>query len=138
MTRFKRSLSALLASSVFLASTTTCAQAATISTQEIAAAQTAPSNSMNADEARAHIDATLARADLQAAFEQRGVDLAQVKARVAALTNSEAQSLATQIDQAPAGASDILGALIFIFVLLLVTDILGLTKVFPFTRSIRR
>ena len=138
MTRFKRSLSALLASSVFLASTTTCAQAATISTQEIAAAQSAASNSMNADEARAHIDATLARADLQAAFEQRGVDLAQVKARVAALTDSEAQSLATQIDQAPAGASDILGALIFIFVLLLVTDILGLTKVFPFTRSIRR
>lgn len=138
MTRFKRSLSALLASSVFLASTTTCAQAATISTQEIAAAQSAASNSMNADEARAHIDATLARADLQAAFEQRGVDLAQVKARVAALTDSEAQTLATQIDQAPAGASDILGALIFIFVLLLVTDILGLTKVFPFTRSIRR
>lgn len=138
MTRFKRSLSALLASSVFLASTTTCAQAATISTQEIAAAQSAASNSINADEARAHIDATLARADLQAAFEQRGVDLAQVKARVAALTDSEAQTLATQIDQAPAGASDILGALIFIFVLLLVTDILGLTKVFPFTRSIRR
>jgi hypothetical protein len=56
---------------------------------------------------------------------------------VAALTDAEAAQLADQIDQAPAGASDILGVLVFIFVLLLVTDILGLTKVFPFTRSVR-
>ncbi|MEN9452707.1 MAG: hypothetical protein RLZZ369_1766 [Pseudomonadota bacterium] len=138
MTRFKRSLSALLASSVFLASTTTCAQATTISTQEAAAAQVTESHGMTAEQARAHIHTTLARADLQDALEQRGVDPAEVKARVAALTDAEAQTLAAQIDQAPAGASDIIGALVFIFVLLLVTDILGLTKVFPFTRSIRR
>ena len=38
---------------------------------------------------------------------------------------------------APAGASDILGIILTIFVVLLITDILGFTKVFPFTRSIR-
>jgi hypothetical protein len=31
----------------------------------------------------------------------------------------------------------VVGAIVFIFVVLLVTDILGLTKVFPFTRSVR-
>jgi hypothetical protein len=31
----------------------------------------------------------------------------------------------------------VVGALVLIFVILLVTDILGLTKVFPFTRSKR-
>jgi hypothetical protein len=44
--------------------------------------------------------------------------------------------VAAQIDAAPAGG-DVLGVIIFIFVLLLVTDILGFTKIFPFTRSIR-
>ena len=54
-----------------------------------------------------------------------------------ALTDAEAQQMVTQIDQAPAGASDVVGILFTIFIILLVTDILGLTKVFPFTRSVR-
>lgn len=137
MARFKRSIAALAATSVLMASAWTNVQAATISTQEIAAAQAADNGIQDSATARAHIDATLARADLQTALQERGVDINQVRARVAAMTDSEAQQLATQIDQAPAGASDILGALVFIFVLLLVTDILGLTKVFPFTRSVR-
>lgn len=137
MTRFKRSISALTAVSVLMASAWTSAQAATISTQEIAAAQATESNLPDVGTARAHIEATLARADLQAAFQERGVDIDQVRARVAAMTDTEAQQLAAQIDQAPAGAADILGVLVFLFVLLLITDILGLTKVFPFTRSVR-
>ena len=32
---------------------------------------------------------------------------------------------------------DVIGVIVFIFVLLLITDILGFTKIFPFTRSIR-
>ena len=43
--------------------------------------------------------------------------------------------LADQIDSAPAGG--IIGAILLVFFVLLVTDILGLTKVFPFTRSVR-
>lgn len=138
MTRVKRSISALVAASVLLSSAWSTAQAASISTQELAAAQAVESGLPDAGSARAKIDAALARADLQAALAQKGVDIEQVRARVAALTDNEAQLLAVQIDQAPAGASDILGVLVFLFVLLLVTDILGLTKVFPFTRSVRR
>ena len=44
--------------------------------------------------------------------------------------------MAAQIDQAPAGG-DALGVIVTIFVVLLITDILGFTKVFPFTRTIR-
>ena len=90
-----------------------------------------------ADDARVLLSSTLARADVAAALQQRGVDPAQVRARVNALTDAEAQALAQRIDAAPAGASDIIGTIVFIFVLLLVTDILGFTKIFPFTRSIR-
>jgi Na+-transporting methylmalonyl-CoA/oxaloacetate decarboxylase gamma subunit len=65
------------------------------------------------------------------------VSPAQVQERVAALTDAEVAQMAQQIDSAPAGANEILGTIVFIFLILLVTDILGLTKVFPFTRSVR-
>lgn len=90
-----------------------------------------------ADDARAMLATTLARADVADRLREQGVNPAQALARVQSLTDDEAQALAQQIDAAPAGASDILGTIVFIFVLLLVTDILGLTKVFPFTRSVR-
>jgi hypothetical protein len=67
---------------------------------------------------------------------KRGVNPDEVKARVAALTDEEVSQMAQQIESAPAGAG-IVGAIVFVFLVLLVTDILGLTKVFPFTRSVR-
>jgi len=86
---------------------------------------------------RALLEQTLSRADVAAALEARGVSVAAARERVAALTDAEAAQVAAEIDRAPAGASDVLGTIVFIFVLLLITDILGFTKIFPFTRSIR-
>ena len=108
------------------------AQASPISTEQVALAQAAKTNESGRDRLHAALD----RADVVAELEARGVDPAAAHARVAALTDAEAQRLVAQIDQAPAGG-DVLGTIVFIFVLLLVTDILGFTKVFPFTRSIR-
>ena len=62
---------------------------------------------------------------------------ADAKARVSALTNEEAHQIAGRLDQLPAGG-EVLGVLLTIFIVLLVTDILGFTKVFPFTRPINR
>jgi hypothetical protein len=77
----------------------------------------------------------LERADVRAQLEARGVNPADVKARVAALTDEEAADIAARIDQMPAGG--VLGLILLVFLVLLLTDILGLTKVFPFTRSVR-
>ena len=52
------------------------------------------------------------------------------------MTDEEASIVAKQIDTLPAGADagmSIVGAIVFIFVVLLITDVLGLTKVFNFT-----
>ncbi len=86
--------------------------------------------------ARVQLMAALDRADLAAALQARGVAVDQVRLRVSALTDDEAAQMLQQIDAAPAGA-DVVGVLLTIFVVLLITDILGLTKVFPFTRSAR-
>ena len=63
--------------------------------------------------------------------------MALVQQRVAAMSDDEITQLSGKIDKLPAAGSDVLGAVLFVFIVLLVTDILGLTKVFPFTRSVR-
>lgn len=82
---------------------------------------------------RERIHDILARDDVRDQMIEQGVDLAEVEARVAALSDAEAAQMADQLEQLPAGAS-VVGALFAVFVILLVTDILGLTNVFPFTR----
>jgi hypothetical protein len=76
------------------------------------------------------------REDVRAQMQSLGVDADTVRERVDAMTDEEVSKLAGRIDQAPAGG-DVLGILFAVFIILLVTDILGLTKVFPFTRSVR-
>jgi hypothetical protein len=89
-----------------------------------------------AGQSRAKIMAVMNREDVRAQLEVRGVTTEQAQARVDALTDDEAMQIAGKLDQLPAGG-DILGTAVFIFIILLVTDILGYTKIFPFTRSVR-
>ena len=87
--------------------------------------------------AKQNIAALLERADVQAQLQAYGVTADEVKARVAALTDEEAAELAARIDSLPAGGIGIIGAILVVFLVLLITDILGLTKVFPFTKPMR-
>ena len=86
---------------------------------------------------RDRIASVLDRADVRAQLEAYGVGTADLKARVAALTDEEAAQLAGQLDRLPAGGDGVIGLLVFVFLVLLITDILGLTKIFPFTRPVR-
>jgi hypothetical protein len=119
---------ALLGAFSFVGFTQTV-QAAMIGTEQVHAAN-------NAAQDRARVAAALDRPDVINQLEKLGVSPADAQARVAALTDEEAAQLAGKVDSLPADG-DVLGVLVFIFVLLLVTDILGLTKVYPFTRSHR-
>jgi len=89
---------------------------------------------------RERIEALLARADIRAALEQRGIDPEQARARVGALSDEEINELAGKLDTLPAGGDfggSLISAALIVFIVLLITDILGLTKVFSFTRSQR-
>lgn len=107
---------------------TQSARAAIIGTNQVAAAGTG-------DYDRSYILSRMERPEIQAQLEKLGVDKADAQSRVAALTDEQAASVRDKIDSLPAGGDGIIGALLLIFIILLVTDILGLTKVFPFTRS---
>jgi len=87
---------------------------------------------------RARIISFIDREDVLAQLQQRGVTAGEAKARVYALTDDEAHKIAGKLDQLPAGGTDVLGVLLFVFIVLLITDILGFTKVFPFTRTAKK
>ena len=99
-----------------------------VSTQSVLSADRAGAD-------RERINEVLARADVQDQLLKQGVDLDEVDARVAALSDSEAKQMADQLEMMPAGAGGgVIGALFAVFIILLITDILGLTDVYPFTR----
>jgi hypothetical protein len=131
MSYIKRFFSAFLAAAFLFTGSIHTVQAAMISSEQVAKSAVTSSGEQD----RALIIATLSREDVQSAMIARGIDPDQAKERVAALTDEEASSVASQIDNAPAGG--IIGAIVLIFLVLLLTDILGFTKIFPFTRSIR-
>lgn len=85
------------------------------------------------------IDSFLAKQEVQSKLLEFGVSAENVQARIATLTDEEISQINEQINTMPAGgdAGTILGVLVFIFIVLLVTDILGFTKVFNFTKSAR-
>jgi len=85
---------------------------------------------------RERVAGLLDRSDVQTRLRALGVDPALARARVAALTDEEAARLAAEMDTLPAGG-DALGVALIVFLVLLFTDIMGYTKIFPFTRSMR-
>jgi hypothetical protein len=95
------------------------------------------SQSGEVQDLRDQLDSALQREDVRTQLRSLGVDPVQAQARVDGLTDEEVQALADKMGQMPAGGDAVgalVGALLFVFIVLLVTDILGLTHVFPFVR----
>ena len=85
---------------------------------------------------RERIRTFLDREDVRKELHAQGIDVNTAKMRVAALTDEEVHKVASKLDKMPAGG-EIIGILFSIFIVLLITDILGFTKVFSFTRSVK-
>lgn len=89
-------------------------------------------------EARNYLKGIVAREDVQTALIAQGINPLEAKARIDSLSDAEAIDLADQIEQQPAGGSAlgvIVGALLIVFIVLLITDILGYTDIFPFVKK---
>jgi len=94
--------------------------------------------SIQSQSERERINTFLDREDVRKQMQAQGIDANDTKARVAALTDEEVHKIAGNMDRLPAGGDGgVLEVLLTVFVVLLITDILGFTKVFPFTRSIK-
>ncbi len=129
--RISRLIAAPMAALMFVVSVPIgIANAGLISTERVVELEAAAGD-------RARIFDFLAREDVRAQMIELGVDPAVAVARVAGLSDAEIRDIAGRIDRLPAGQDffgAVLGTALVIFLVLLVTDILGLTDVFPFVR----
>ncbi len=94
--------------------------------------------SKEAEQARQELQGFLQREEVAKALQKQGIDPDEARARVHALSDSEVRAIAAGLPELPAGqgaAGTIVGAALFIFVILLITDILGYTDVFNFVRK---
>jgi hypothetical protein len=95
-------------------------------------------DTIKGQEARAFLNELISREDIQNYLTKQGIDPLEAKVRVDSLTDSEAVMVAEQLEQLPAGGGAIgviIGAALIVFLVLLATDILGYTDVFPFVKK---
>ena len=94
-----------------------------------------------AEQARAYMDAIMARADVQKLLVARGIDIREAKARIDSLTDAEVIAVADRFEKLPAGGGffeTLLIVALIVFLVLLITDLAGYTNVFPFVKKIKK
>jgi len=122
--RQSRFVASLLVVSILFFSLQPTVNAAIVSTSDLVAEQ------------QSHVDReyllnSLDREEVQVALVSQGVDLEMAKLRVAGMTDTEVRTLNAKMDNLPA-ASGVVGTVVFILVVLLITDLVGVTDVYPF------
>jgi hypothetical protein len=94
-------------------------------------------SAIDTEQTRSQLYVLIDRADVQAQLEVWGVDPQEARARVDTLSDQELKNLSARMDQMPAGEGAIgiiVGAALVVILVLIITDIMGYTNVFTFTR----
>lgn len=123
--RVLRKTGSLLLAASLLGAPIASAQAAMVGTSQALAAE---EGSLD----RARLTSLLEREDLQRQLATMGVDVQQAKDRVASLTEAEVAQLNQRIGALPAGGNSVLGFFVLLLLILAITDVLGVTDVYPF------
>lgn len=129
MKTWQKMLSAVLALNLFLSSTAPV-QAAMVGNGAIV-------QQARAELDRAALREVLSRDVARAQLQALGVSPKDVDARVAAMTDAEVAQVNQHLAQMPAGG-DILGLLLILFIVFIITDMLGATDIFPFVHPINK
>lgn len=79
----------------------------------------------------------LERGDAQRQLLALGVNPDQVRERVASLSDGELARINRGIDTLNAGGDSVLGILLVIFIVFVITDVIGATNIFPFIHPVK-
>lgn len=93
--------------------------------------------SAETQQSTAGLQQLLEREDAQQQLLALGVSPEQVRERVASLSDSELARINQGIDTLNAGGDSVLGILLIIFIVFVITDVLGATNIFPFIHPIK-
>ena len=120
--RFRRACVALVSLSLVSLGLSTPVAAGIVGTADAVAA-------VQQQDHRNAVQTALARADVREQMVGLGVDLAEVEARIAALTDAEVATLASRLEGAPAGG-DALAVIGIVFVVLMILEFTGVIDIF--------
>lgn len=117
----------LMLSFLFMGFSLGRAQAAMVGTEAVL-------NTKAEQSARNRLYQFLDRQKVQAILKAQGISPQEAKARIACMSDSEVAHMAKVVNQLPAGGDGVgalIGAALLVFIVLLITDILGFTHIFP-------
>jgi hypothetical protein len=123
----KQYLSLLLAAAVFSMSINNAGAA--IVTNDVVVSH------MQQDSAKTALLQAINRSDVKQQLLALGVNPADIESRINLMTDEEIAQLNQQIDELPAGG-DVLGILLVIFIVFVITDVIGATDIFPFIHPV--
>ena len=129
MKSFKRTLALLLSISLFSLTISQSHAAVVANNQLIHPTQFA----MDKDSLLQSIN----KNNVQEQLKNMGVASADIKNRIEQMTHEEIAQLNEQINELPAG-SGALGAILLVFVIFVITDVIGATDIFPFIHPINK
>ena len=118
----------ILLSITLMSMSFTSAQAAMISNDQVI-------NHLQHNSARTELLQTINRADVKEQLLNMGVKAADIESRIKLMTHEEIAQLNQQIDELPAGG-DVLGVILIIFIVFVITDVIGATDIFPFIKPV--
>jgi hypothetical protein len=129
LTRLRRCrfLTALLAVSILFVSVQPTVNAAIVSTSDLVATEQSKIG-------REYLLNSLEREEVRTALTSQGVDLEMAKQRVSSMTDEEVRALNQKLDEMPAGGG-VVATVVIIFLVLVITDIMGWTDVYPFVKK---
>ena len=118
----------ILLSITLMSMSFTSAQAAMISNDMVI-------NHAQHNSERTELLQTINRADVKEQLLNMGVKAEDIESRVKLMTHEEIAQLNQQIDELPAGG-DLLGVILIVFIVFVITDVIGSTDIFPFIKPV--
>ena len=119
----------ILLSITLMSMSFTSAQAAMISNDLVI-------NQVQHNSARTELLQTINRTDVKEQLLNMGVKAEDIESRIKLMTHEEIAQLNQQINELPAGGSSLLGVLLIVFIVFVITDVIGATDIFPFIKPV--
>ena len=129
MTHFLRRPIAVLLSLLLALAPLIPAQAAMIGNQQII-------NQSESQQTRGSLQQLVEQESARQQLQAWGVDPEQIQNRINSLTDSELARINQQVDTLDAGGG-VLGILLVIFIVFIITDVIGATDIFPFIHPVK-
>ena len=86
---------------------------------------------------RDHMQALLGQESARQQLQAWGVSPELITARINRLTDAELARINQEADTLKAGGTNVLGILLIIFIVFVITDVIGATNIFPFIRPVK-